>query len=125
MKKRRIINFMILSLGLLLFLMSISSSINVNIYLFVNSIPLLGKLINMIYDSMIKPWWNRLTMKSLFIIVLMLVSFLINYLIIILFNNYKIKRNRRIADRKTKAHMVISLDDIIIKDEEKEKEVIR
>ncbi len=125
MKKRRIINFMILSLGLLLFLMSISSSINVNIYLFVNSIPLLGKLINMIYDSMIKPWWNRLTMKSLFIIVLMLVSFLINYLIIILINNYKIKRNRRIADRKTKAHMVISLDDIIIKDEEKEKEVIR
>jgi hypothetical protein len=116
---------MILSLGLLLFLMSISSSINVNIYLFVNSIPLLGKLINMIYDSMIKPWWNRLTMKSLFIIVLMLVSFLINYLIIILINNYKIKRNRRIADRKTKAHMVISLDDIIIKDEEKEKEVIR
>lgn len=125
MKKRRIINFMILSLGLLLFLMSISSSINVNIYLFVNSIPLLGKLINMIYDSMIKPWWNSLTMKSLFIIVLMLVSFLINYLIIILINNYKIKRNRRIADRKTKAHMVISLDDIIIKDEEKEKEVIR
>ncbi|HHU27638.1 TPA: hypothetical protein GXZ54_00560 [bacterium] len=125
MKKRRIINFMILSLGLLLFLMSISSSINVNIYLFVNSIPLLGKLINMIYDSMIKPWWNRLTMKSLFIIVLMLVSFLINYLIIILIDNYKIKRNRRIADRKTKAHMVISLDDIIIKDEEKEKEVIR
>lgn len=125
MKKRRIINFMILSLGLLLFLMSISSSINVNIYLFVNSIPLLGKLINMIYDSMIKPWWNSLTMKSLFIIVLMLVSFLINYLIIILIDNYKIKRNRRIADRKTKAHMVISLDDIIIKDEEKEKEVIR
>lgn len=117
----RIVGIFILSFGALLFIMSLSTTVNNFISSLILSIPLLNVIIRFIYNVLIAPWWNALILKPLMIIMMIVVSLLLVQVISNLYQKQKIRFSRKIADRKTMAHMVINLEDVAVSENKKKR----
>jgi uncharacterized membrane protein len=110
--KKAIIIMTILTVGFILFLMSLSTSINTNIISFVNSIPFIGRFFTTMIEFVVSSWWHYVPLKPVFILLGVITSICITIGLDRIFSKLKVTKNKYTAAKKTMAHMVIKIDDI-------------